>query len=41
MIDLQGISQETFDDGIDYEVTSRPTYVQRYQRGARPGRTAA
>src|SRR5882757_20311 len=32
MIDLHGISQQTFDDGIDYEVSGRAVYEQRYRR---------
>ncbi|WP_316201473.1 MULTISPECIES: hypothetical protein [unclassified Bradyrhizobium] len=29
MIDLHGISQETFDDAVGYEVTSRDVYEKR------------
>jgi hypothetical protein len=32
MIDLHSISQQTFDDGIDYEVSGRAVYEQRYRR---------
>jgi hypothetical protein len=32
MIDLRGISQATFDDGIDYEVSGHAAYVRLYQR---------
>ncbi|WP_316228380.1 MULTISPECIES: peptidoglycan-binding protein [unclassified Bradyrhizobium] len=36
MTDLHGISQETFDDGVGYEVTSRAVYEKRYRRPTWP-----